>query len=505
MDLQGFSTPQQGYEGLFKLGDDLRQKKYAEEQRDYQPSQALAGRKDANDKYFTNLLNPKDYLTGTHYDPNTIKLLQDATQQAYELSSKGADMNQITMAIAPLVGKVADYSSKAKMYQAQKKQILEKFKGKAGYDMEAIDRILDEETFYRTDPKTGERVFDVDAADPSLRSPMERILTSRLHEITNNKAFSAWGEKSTVALYDDEVGDVDRLGNKTKTKLKTQRVNWAVPEKKADGSWGFVPKYDVAADNQIPITHEFTQPDGKKVNAPIRLVDEDVYQQVMRSEDGAADYIKGIINSEMKEYRDPNGNPVTPNSPYAQLVARAIIYDELKPLAGAKSIVKTGRDETLSNIQVKINAGVPLYTPPKPAEGGSQGPVGNVLNTIQVYNGQKDGWYGMNTSGNKTNMAAIQQLLGDNILAQDEIGTEEIKYQVKGGKVDAIYVKGQVYRRGDFDRLQKQLDKEPKWAGSLRYPTDQQRFGAPLQGSGKPSGGAPKGETLADKMRKNKK
>lgn len=113
--------------------------------------------------------------------------------------------------------------------------------------------------------------------------------------------------------------------------------------------------------------------------------------------------------------------------------------------------------------------------------GSSTGPIGNVLNTIQVGGGQQNGWYTMGAGGNKQNLASIQQLLGDNVMKLSSInGTaandprNRVEYLVENGEVKAIRYKGLVYDRDYFERAQKQLDKNPQWEGKLRYPEQQQ-------------------------------
>jgi hypothetical protein len=131
--------------------------------------------------------------------------------------------------------------------------------------------------------------------------------------------------------------------------------------------------------------------------------------------------------------------------------------------------------------------------------GSATGPVGNVLNTIQVSpEHQSNQWYTMTPAGNKQNMASIQQLLGDKVMDPRVLTGESAKdpknrveYKVENGEVKAIRYKGLVYDRDYFERAQKQLDKNPQWEGKLRYPEAQQQAGGmvtPNKGSGKPSG-----------------
>lgn len=116
-----------------------------------------------------------------------------------------------------------------------------------------------------------------------------------------------------------------------------------------------------------------------------------------------------------------------------------------------------------------------------PGSGGGAGVTGNVLNTLEVGTNQADGNYGMVGKGNKKNLADLQILLGEEILPASAIASDdkeyEISYEVKGGNIESVTVKGIRYDRDFFQRRQEALDKEPKWSGKLKYPTEQRRIG----------------------------
>jgi len=111
------------------------------------------------------------------------------------------------------------------------------------------------------------------------------------------------------------------------------------------------------------------------------------------------------------------------------------------------------------------------------------GVVGNALNIIELYPNQKDGTYAMvkGRGGNKKNLADIQILLGDDIMPASEVNDDDkqykINYEVKDGKAESITYKGIRYDRDFIARRQQALDKEPKWAGRMLYPTEQRRVG----------------------------
>lgn len=383
LNLKGFTYEPDNFEGLYKISDDLRRNKLQEQQ---QQEKDLA-QKNANAKYFGNLLDKKDYLTGTNYDPATNHLLDQAFSQAMDLSSKGASVDQILMATQPLMSKVNDYMGKAKMYSAQKAQALEHFKATGGYDLGKISDLLDKYTFFDDNGN-----LNVDNADPSLKTAIQKIDDNDLADVATSAGINKWADKFPKEDRQDNIVTTDAHGNKKISKLNVKAASWEVPEHDASGNIVFVPKHDIATDNKQPVIHTFSNPDGTTTQAPVRLLDKNVFQNLITSDQSAADYIKGNLLKVIKtgEFKDDNGNPISINSPKADMVARALAYDFLKGRTGG--VVSQASQQLVSPYQIKLNLGVPLS---KQSGGSGDGSA----NVNDIYGRIKDKVYNNADSG----------------------------------------------------------------------------------------------------------
>lgn len=419
LDLQGFYTPPQEFNAFDKVENTMERTRL----RQMQIAQQQQTRKAAASRYLSNYINSKDKLTGTNYDPEIIKMTSNAMQQGMELASKGADVSDIQMAINPLVSQINDYQSKAKMYQQNKKQILDYYSKQKGYDTDKVSHLLDQYTF-PTDEKTGQ--IDVQRADHTLQTAIQKINENHLADITTGEGISEYAKNQPKEDRAANVLATDKRGNKTTHKLDVKAANWEMPEVGADGQYAFVPKHDVAVDNGAPIEHSFQQPNGTTVKAPVRLLDQNIFYDMMRTPN-IRDYILGQVKQHIKDYKDENGKPIDISSPKAEIVARALAYDALKSETGG--VVKTASSNTLSPQQIRINLTGSAYAP-RAAKGSGSGSGETTINDVygKIDNLASSAKKGMGAPLNNLNSDAqsavlkfARDLTGDNTLGNADI------------------------------------------------------------------------------------
>lgn len=416
LDLRGFTYEPNNFQGLYRISDEMRRNKLQEDELDKEQE----AQKSANAKYFGNLLNKKDYLTGTNYDPATNKLLNEAFDQAMQLSSKGASIDQILMATQPLMGKVNDYMSKAKMYSDQKKQVLDHFKEAGGYDLGKINDLLDKYTFF--DDKGN---LDVDNADPSLKNAIQKIDENNLADVATSAGINKWADKFPKEEREDNITTTDKFGNKKISKLNVKASSWEMPEYDQSGNVTFVPKYEIATDNKQPIVHAFTNADGTTTQSTVRLLDRNVFQNLISSDQSAADYIKGNLRNVIKsgEFKDDNGNLISINSPKADMIARAFAYDYLKGRTGG--VVSQASQQITSPYQIKLNLGIPINK--QSGSGNGEITINDVYNTIDQMATERAGqnqYLRVNALPAEAQGLVIdfaKKLTGDNLIGQGDI------------------------------------------------------------------------------------
>lgn len=326
LDLSGFRSEPNQWAGLYHAADQLEKRQLRKDQlaQQQQSKRAAAG------TFLQNYLDPKDMLTGTAYDPMLVQGLQEAMQQGSQLIMSGADAPMLMMALGPMVNKLSTYSTNAK---AVNKQIDDQIKlmresGLTGYDYGALKENALKSAFYKTDDK-GQSMIDPASIDPSVNYIQKAIETAP-EKVTTAAGLDLFAKNSPMNKTLEDRQKYTGTGELDRTKVHLIGQNWLVPERDASGKiTDLVPEYDTAMDNDQPIMHEFVDEQGKAVRKPVKILSESRFDDMMQRRPDIADYIKGITNQHLKEYKDKSGKEITLADPKAKLVARAIAWDEL--------------------------------------------------------------------------------------------------------------------------------------------------------------------------------
>lgn len=320
LDLHDWVGEEQQFGGLYKLSDNLQRNKQIEEQRKYREQQDRnrdEARQSSDTQFFTNYLNKKDNLTGTLYDRNINDLLGSALKQAYTLSSQKVPLGNIMMAVQPLVEQVNTYQSKAKMYSAQKKEVLENLKPFKGYNLQAISDEMDKMAFYDTDTKTGQPTLNVDKADPNHNYALD-VIRYMPDKVTDSSSID-----DIVKSYEANTIEGVRKYTNAKGGSEYRKTEITAAPYMVNEGGEVVPKYEIAKDGDAQVEHLFDNGNGGKEKHPVRLVDQDVYLGILRKYPAMADYLKGQV----KVAGQGKADLFSEQSNHA---ARAVLYNLLK-------------------------------------------------------------------------------------------------------------------------------------------------------------------------------
>ena len=365
-----FITPEQNFEGLYRYSGRLEQNRLRQEQE----KQAAAGRKAASDKYFANYLDPKERFTGTMADPVITDKLAKALDQAFELSAKGATDNEIFMAITPLVNDANEYTQKAKAIQAQKKQALEVLGKQKGIDPLKFSSEFDDEVFMETDTKTGvKKMRELSTVDPS-QNYADAVLKNR--DIYTPEGFDEYVAKAgkNTTLEDTWVYGKDKSARRTKVEMTMPSFMMSDKDER-EAHVDFVPKYEIATDGDNVVMGEFMGQDGAKTKAPVRMVTNEVFNDLPVS-------AKAYLRQEVRRLAKEKG--VDLNAAQSENLAKAIAYDELK---------NSGKQySTLKEVQVQKAAPAPRVTVNVNGSGRDNNGGGKI--TGNVLDGMQDEDYG---------------------------------------------------------------------------------------------------------------
>lgn len=308
LDLSGFVSPPDTFEGLDRLSNTL----YNQRQQKYHLQKERQAKDAASTKFFANYLDDKEKFTGTKYDPINHQLLSDALTDATGLIRQGADVNDIMAAISPKVNRASQYTLNAQTYAANKKAYIDRLRsgGAKGIDIEKLNSEIDKQAF----PEG----VDVSKVDPNINYGDMALKNG---DVYNTEGFD---ESFKNAPRNTEVGSIkytNKKGGIEREKVKLTAPYYAISEKDADKNHiGFVPKFQEATDEGNPLLHQFETEHGK-VNAPVRLFDKDLFDAMPPSE-------KGYLLAETRKYAQQKG--VNLDSKQAENFARALAYDEKK-------------------------------------------------------------------------------------------------------------------------------------------------------------------------------
>jgi len=284
---------------------------------------------------------PKDYgfineykdqpLSGTVADAPYTEGMANARTKAIKMFSEGASEADVRMALTQDVNQLNQYLVKAKTI---KTRLEDQTKGMpSGYNKSAI---VDKGLKIALLDDNG-KIKDMNTVDPTV-DYMNLAISNYPLETTNSSGLDEY-VKSTFSNVKPEVRDVKIYNNKggyTKKRMEVTSAPWQVFDVDEQGreTQNLVPKYETAYDNGNPIVMN-----GK----PIRMVTQDVYDDIMKKQPSYMDHIRGrlvsdIVNGDIK---DEKGQPVKLFSPQAQQYARHLVYEELAKtgVGGAKEII----------------------------------------------------------------------------------------------------------------------------------------------------------------------
>lgn len=327
--LQGFSGGQDPAAGLSHFAGQLWNRNIQNQRLELARQQ----RKSQAGNFLQNYLDPKDYLTGTAYDPVINTGLQHALEQGAALAEQGANIPELITSLSPMMRQLTDYSTKARTINKQADDVIKTMKesGMMGYDYSRLKDQALRSAFHNFDPKTGQDIGlrNIDEIDPSTNWVM-KTLQEHPEQVTTAEGLDQYVKAYPQVKNSTDATTYTPTGTMTRNKVNMVGQGYLVPEVDNNGVvTGLVPSYEHATDQGQPIQHEFVDANGQRVKAPVRLLDEGYFNEAV-SHKGVGDWLRGQVRQHLKEYSDKTGKPIDLNSVQAHQVARSILYDELK-------------------------------------------------------------------------------------------------------------------------------------------------------------------------------
>lgn len=365
IDVSGFVTKEQDFGGLDKAADTLARQNYRRDQL----AQQKEGRMAATGKFLQDYLDPKDRLTGTNYDPEIVKQLNDAMIEGADLAKKGASSAEIMMALGPKVGKINEYSQKAKLINQQIKDATGKLKGYKGYNVDAITDEAKKMAFYDADGK----LKDISTVDPNTDWVTETVKV-RPELVTSGAGLDDFVNRSPMKEYGSEVQTM-YAGKKRNVKYDAKSPFWMDVQVDKEGN-AITDKSGNPVGLDV-VSEEIVGSEGKPIvdpetGKPLKALEKNRYNAIMQHNPDIADFVRGQTN---KWFRDAGVKPPEEGTVAWDNKARNVLYDELK--TRDRSYFKPRDVETKAPLATRIELGVPV---------GSKGSgSGDATNVNDIY------------------------------------------------------------------------------------------------------------------------
>jgi hypothetical protein len=469
LDLSGFVGESQKFQGLYQAAETLERRKF----RDDQLAQQKEGRVAATSKFLADYLDPKDRLTGTNYDPESVRQLQETLQEGATLASKGANTADIMMALGPRVNKINEYSTKAKLVNQQIKSSLDKLKTYGGYNVAALEDEAKKLAFQ--DEKGG--LKDISLVDPQTDWVTE---ATRLKPdvVTTAAGLDELVKKTPVATISRNVV-TSKMGRTKNVKYDATHPWWMDLKRDEQGEIATDPMgnpvgLDIVGgpilgdDNKPllnPVTGEAFTGLGKKQ-----------FTAIMQHNPDIADYMRGQIN---KYFKDAGAEKIPDEgSPQWLAMGQHLLGEELR--TRDRSSFKVLEDTSkVAAPALRVEMGYPAYGTPGVPGYGQQGVVGNALNAIPLSETtKKDGTYNLTEGGGKQYLGQLQNVMGKQLLPDYLIKSNDpknaISIDVKGGEIQSINIRGKKYTRQEIYNMQLARDKEAAKSQHQQYPEKQE-------------------------------
>jgi hypothetical protein len=334
MDVSNFIIEEQSFGGLHKLADNLRRDKAEAAEQD----RRLQAGKAASTKFLTSYLDKDKFLTGDMHDPYRSIQIDELTQEGIELIKQGVDDTQLLMALSPKISKLSQDTQILKALQRQKREAVDKLKTNPAIDIDKLTSAFNE-NYFTTDEKGNKKLRDISELDPSKDYVSEIMNTQQIYTPAGVEKFLNKSQLNTTMA---NVVATDAKGGSRKARLEVSKpefmqLNVDPQTGKVDETQKFVPKFEIAQDGDQPILGEFMTSQNVPVKEPIRLLEANVFNNLMRDADSAA-YILG----EAKQYAQKMGIPITDQR--LELFSRALAYDLIKNSTAHKSTFKETQD-----------------------------------------------------------------------------------------------------------------------------------------------------------------
>lgn len=322
LDLTGFTIPEQKFEGLYKLGEQLAEKRKAEDAAKLAQQKLQAEKDKLQSENLTGFLSdlqkmtdPKDY-----YSNRVVGNLTNIYSELSNAARSGANTNELRMRAVPLVNNAVKEADITKTLSSQIDKDLENYP-KDYYNIPHLKNEVYSAVFKNPDgtDKTAEEI----AYSPNSLSD---IIQNKGYNLVNSSSILKNVKETPNQTVSVKKTYRDKSGKESTSFIETEKKPWEFYDEKTNQ---ILPYSIIATDEGKPILHE-----GK----PVNIVPDEVYNDFVNKNIANRDFLNSQTKLHLDEYDKqvaptagvtPESSKIDINSPQANLIKKAILYDFL--------------------------------------------------------------------------------------------------------------------------------------------------------------------------------
>lgn len=324
LDLSGFVTPEQKYEGLQKLGEQIQTSNLYQQKLD-------AAKVKSKDNYgaISPFIELKQYDTDQIYNTQVGEKVSSMKAKGLKMFAEGKTEDEVKFALEEDRNQLLGYKKNIDAIKDAEKLIDEKAKNNPGFDAATAKLNLRKKMFYNETDGSLKTMDQVPAdfeqvAGEVLNGPGVYNRTGFNLLVSSNKG--GVSEKTVVKR-------TDKTGKSSTQEIMTNAPKGFVLEENAKGEEGWVPEYEKIAlldNNNAPREDVASLMNGlmgnnKGKSAEIRTIPNDTFKAYQ-----GMDGVTGYLNSKAKEFETEakaKNIQITPDD--IENYKKAVAYNEL--------------------------------------------------------------------------------------------------------------------------------------------------------------------------------
>jgi hypothetical protein len=351
LDLSGFVTPDQNFEGLQKVGEQVAASNLYQQK-------LSAAKKKSTDNYgaISPFIELKQYDTDQLYNTQVGEKVAEIKKKGMRMFAEGKTEDEVKFALEDDRNQLLGYKKNVDAIKDAEKVIDEKAKNNPGFDAATAKVNLRKKMFYNDDG-TLRKIEEVPA-------DFEQVAGEVLNGpgVYNRTGFNALVSSGKGGVSEKTVvKKTDKTGKSTTQEVVTNAPKGFMLEENAKGEDEWVPEYEkvTLVDNKNAPRQDVASlmnglmGNNKGKSTEIRMIPNDTYKAYQ-----GIDGVTGYLNSKAKEFEaqaQAQNIPITPDD--IENYKKAVAYNELDLSQNIVGKFTKGNVDVTKQPKIVVNTG----------------------------------------------------------------------------------------------------------------------------------------------------